>query len=344
MQATAPDQGPYASCGLQVPACASSDCAAPESQSDACADFVASMRDAFGDVEVCGLDGESDPVGDGRVGDARSAAPARSSLDLIEGHNSDKRILRKIEQYPSGARRIVLREVDVSGPIEVPPPRGKKRDRSEQERVDSSVQRSKRLVRQHCMAKRADRLLTLTYRENMEDRDRCYADFVRFLAKAQALGFLPVYVGVPERQKRGAWHVHIAMRGYMWVGTLRRLWREVVGQDNGNVDISYRKRGEGSLYPWRIAAYLSKYIGKAIAESAPGDRTFWASRWDGLQPTVTVELLDSGMKFTQVLSELLAQVVAEKESGAIQVYEWWMPKLPRGAPAGVQAPMVVWCA
>jgi hypothetical protein len=284
---------------------------------------------------------EGQDAADGRV------AGASGSLDLIEGHKSQgKRLLLKTETYPAGPRRVVLKEVNVA---EVDPiivggtPLRIKREKDQQERVDSSVQRTRKTIRQRCMAFKADRLLTLTYRENMTDRRRAYQDTVRFIQRCRLVNLLPVYVAVPEQQKRGAWHVHIACRGYMPVITLRRIWREVVGQfegmPNGNIDLSYRHRGESN--PWRIASYLSKYIGKAIAQSEAGDRTFWASEWGGSEPLEQVRLLPDGATLTQVLAIIADHLAAKAEKGHVKEVDCWMPRSKDGKPPGIY---VFWAA
>ena len=131
-------------------------------------------------------------------------------------------------------------------------------------------------------------LLTLTYRENMTDRDRMQRDFDVFMKRLRRVAPAAQYVCVFERQKRGAWHAHIAvprvLSHYVYKGQLvrsydllRSLWRGVVGADNGNVDVSRNKRVNRSSA--KLASYLSKYIGKdfgggentttAIAPAAP---------------------------------------------------------------------------
>lgn len=261
-----------------------------------------------------------------------AAAPAVPALDLIERHNSTEtptptpRVLVKTESYPTGARRVLIRQLSPElDPIIVGgTPARTKRDRSEQERVESSVARTRKTIRQRCMSFKADRLLTLTYRENMEDRERAYRDAVRFIAACRRANLLPKYVAVAERQKRGAWHIHMACRGYMPVMTLRRIWRGIVGQDNGNIDLSYRHRAQNN--PWRIAAYLSKYIGKAIEQCQPGDRTFWASEWSGEQPVERVRLMAPGVTLTQVKVVALALLDEMRTKGVIQSVDEWAPR------------------
>jgi hypothetical protein len=283
----------------------------------------------------------------------RQAAPAAAALadgagaatlDLIEGHKSEKRLLLKTENYLNGARRVLLKEVfmDRDPIIYAGTLPRLKRERDQQERVASSAQRTRKTIRQRCMSFGADRLLTLTYRENMQDRTRCYADTIKFIARCQAVGLLRKYVAVPELQKRGAWHVHIACRGYMQVLTLRRIWRAIVGQDNGNIDLSYRQRNENN--PWRIASYLGKYIGKALEQASPGDRTFWASEWGGQQPTSTVTWLPHGSQLTQVLTLVTGLLEQMRLSGAVGLVEAWSPRSSKHDPPDKPFMIVFWAA
>lgn len=145
-------------------------------------------------------------------------------------------------------------------------------DRAAQNR-ERSTKRARTKVRRLAKLKGLTVLLTLTYRENMTDRDRMARDLDVFLKRVRRVisGF--EYVCVFERQKRGAWHAHIAVRRilthYLQRGAmvksydlLRSMWRGVVGADNGNIDVSRNKRISRSSA--KLAAYLSKYIGKSF--------------------------------------------------------------------------------
>lgn len=137
-----------------------------------------------------------------------------------------------------------------------------------------SARRARQVVRWRAMAIGADRLLTLTYRENMQDLQRCRADFDAFRRRMQKAGMLENYVAVPERQERGAWHVHIALKGWLPVDEVRAHWHAVVGE--GNIDIARSRRGR--MDAKRIAGYLAKYIGKAFDEVCDGRARYWGSR------------------------------------------------------------------
>lgn len=143
---------------------------------------------------------------------------------------------------------------------------------------ERATRRARTMVRRLCKAKALTTLLTLTYRENMADRARMARDFDVFMKRLRRVVPGIEYVCVFERQKRGAWHAHIAvprvLSHYLVKGhlvrsydLLRSLWRGVVGVDNGNVDVSRNRRvGRSGA---KLASYLSKYIGK---EFGAGDR------------------------------------------------------------------------
>lgn len=139
-----------------------------------------------------------------------------------------------------------------------------------------SSRRAKTQVRRLCKAKQLTTMLTLTYRENMQDRSRMARDFDVFIKRVRRVVPDFQYVCVFERQKRGAWHAHIAvpkvLSHYLHKGVLvrsydllRSIWRAVVTE--GNVDVSRRKRLGRSIA--KLASYLSKYITKGF-ESGEG--------------------------------------------------------------------------
>jgi hypothetical protein len=146
-----------------------------------------------------------------------------------------------------------------------------------------SVRRAKQRVRWLIAATGADHMLTLTYRENMQDVERLKADwkaFVRLVSKE-----LPEwpYVAVKERQDRGAYHLHVALKGRQDIGLLRRCWYQVVGEGNGQIDVQGPKRrwGSGGAV-WssrRIASYLTKYLAKDLGDEVRAEeKKYWARK------------------------------------------------------------------
>lgn len=240
-------------------------------------------------------------LGDPRGGASEAARAARdpTPLDLIQGRDSREyggiaagRISEfhqiKVRDFGGGRAEILVLDSLLIPPDTGPVwNRGKPREKelSEEERkalnLKRSARRARQVVRWRCMTLGVDRLLTLTYRENMTDLQRCHRDFRKFYLLMQRTGMLRGYVAVPERQERGAWHVHIAIAGHLPVKQVRQMWHAVVGtyegHPNGNVDISYRKWG-GKLDAKRIAAYIAKYVGKTFERELDGKTRYWGSR------------------------------------------------------------------
>jgi hypothetical protein len=139
-----------------------------------------------------------------------------------------------------------------------------------------SARRAKTRVRRQCKAMGADTLLTLTYRACVADLAVCKADLKEFARRVYRV--LPSFRGVAifEPQERGAWHVHIATAGiptllpsksgdFRSYNVLRAIWRSVTKEREGNVDVQRRRR-HCRKSAAEIAAYLSKYMGKAFME------------------------------------------------------------------------------
>ena len=144
---------------------------------------------------------------------------------------------------------------------------------------ERSARRAKTQVRRLIKAKNLDTMLTLTYKENVEDRARMARDFDVFMKRIRRIFPHFQYVCVFERQKRGAWHAHMAVQRvqshYLHRGVLvksydllRAVWRAVVGE--GNVDIS-RARRHSQRNIAKLAGYLSKYLSKTFDDGGQGD-------------------------------------------------------------------------
>lgn len=131
--------------------------------------------------------------------------------------------------------------------------------------AERAARRAKSKVRKLIMTMQADRMLTLTFRDNLTELDTASKLFVRFIKLVHKSYPNYKYVMVAERQKRGAWHFHLAVRGFQDVGFLRAQWRSLA---DGNIDVTNpRVRGDKSLSSPMIAGYLTKYLSKQFAES-----------------------------------------------------------------------------
>jgi hypothetical protein len=201
---------------------------------------------------------------DGRGGEAASRLDKRTYLDREQGRWS-------IRTYDYGGG---LGEVGWSfvGSILVPKSsRGEAEDRAAHE--TRAVRRARSQLRRLVLAANADRLLTLTYRENVTDLRQAGADLARFVRRVRARLPLWVYIAVPERQKRGAWHWHLAVVGRQDVEQLRSDWRRLVG--DGNIDVQQPK-SRSTNRRLALVRYLGKYLAKGFEE---GDRELSGHRY-----------------------------------------------------------------
>jgi len=152
----------------------------------------------------------------------------------------------------------------------------------------NSARKAKRRVRQLCKAMGVDTMLTLTYKANQQDLVLCKKHLREF--NRRLLRVMPdfAFVAAFERQERGAYHVHMATRRVpesfadrnrqnavrlKSYEVIRRIWRSVVGELGGNIDVSRRK-----LHSRKSAAQIASYIaGYIVKEFAEGEK--WSNRW-----------------------------------------------------------------
>lgn len=154
--------------------------------------------------------------------------------------------------------------------------------------IKRAATRAKKRVRQLCKVMGVDTMLTLVYKANQQDLDLCKKHVREF--NRRVLRILPdfAFVAAFEQQKRGAWHVHMATRRIpesfadrnrqnavrlKSYEVIRRIWRSVVGELGGNIDVA-RRKFHSRKSAAQIASYIAKYIIKGFAE---GDK--WSNRW-----------------------------------------------------------------
>jgi hypothetical protein len=174
--------------------------------------------------------------------------------------------------FPDGQMEIsVCKEKHFNGAALSPFPANRTKRGESEERVrndEVAGKKAKKTVRERCKQIGADRLVTLTYRENVTDRERALKDFDSFRRRLKnAIPFH--YVAVMENQTRGAIHFHIAVHGKQNYNLLRSVWQRVVGQQDGKqmgqvnvrnpTDFGFGKKGVH-----RLAAYIAKYCTKAM--------------------------------------------------------------------------------
>jgi hypothetical protein len=171
----------------------------------------------------------------------------------------------------SGRYRIVLR--DYGGglgeigwsfiPSRVPSKASRGKSENAEANRDRAARRARSRLRQLILATRADHLLTLTYRGNVTDFERACEDLSKFVRIVKGRKPDWTYIAVAERQKRGAWHWHLAVRGRQDVGLLRASWRRVIG--DGNIDVAAAQASRHAA-PLALVRYLGKYLAKGFAE------------------------------------------------------------------------------
>lgn len=190
-----------------------------------------------------------------------------------------------------------------------------------------AARRAKTRVRRMVKALGLDAMLTLTYRENQQDlalAKRHLKEFVRRIKRALP-GF--VYVAAFERQKRGAWHVHMATHALprelpasngvkvKSFPVVLAIWRSVTGQLGGAINQKARKRWTRQS-TGKLAAYLSKYMLKAFEE---GDD--WSNRYSGSAGVEIPEAVKLRFKGA-TLAELIGLVYDEVAIGTCECTTW----------------------
>jgi hypothetical protein len=205
---------------------------------------------------------------------------------------SDYDFVAKIQPLKAGGYEVVLIPVD----MERLGNRISSDDRPRGKRVESdavknendlitSCQRSKKKMRLLVKSMGCDRLLTLTKREaadtqywTKEDWAAAWDKFRRLCAKA---GVDLLYVAVLEPHKKGNFHLHAAVNGYLPINTLRGIWLACCGngvKGSGNVDVKYRQDLSEDKRRSGVAKYISKYISKLIDSVDFNKKRYWASR------------------------------------------------------------------
>jgi hypothetical protein len=186
-----------------------------------------------------------------------------------------------------------------------------------QEHRDRAVRRSRSRLRHLILATKSDHLLTLTYRANVVDFDAACRDLAKFVRLVKQRKPHWTYIAVAERQKRGAWHWHLAVQGRQDVGLLRATWLRVAGDGNIDVAAAKSKHRNRSL---ALVRYLSKYLAKGFAEDHElNARRFRASH--GIRVPATVLTLPLGHR-----GKPLVFAVEEVMKAAGRVGFWWEAK------------------
>lgn len=161
--------------------------------------------------------------------------------------------------------------------------------------IERAVRRAKQEVRLLCKTMATNSLWTLTFKQNVTDRDvalRCFDAFRRRVIKV--LGDWR-YVCTLEKQDRGAWHIHLAthalpvrlLQGGVKVKSwdvMRAIWRSAAGEFGGNFDEAKRSRRWGNHQEravrgtGAIARYIAGYVAKDMMDCEINRKRYSSSR------------------------------------------------------------------
>lgn len=197
--------------------------------------------------------------------------------------------------------------------------REKELEEKREKQREKNAQRAKSQCRWVIKSQGLNELLTLTYRDNQEDRDLCKKHFKEWVRRMKAaLGGKFVYCASFEKQDRGAMHVHVACHKLpehgirngqkikSWkLGT--DIWRSIIGlsasgETGGLCFVGGKTKNAGyrrNLSLAKLAGYVSKYIMKDYAES-PLEKNRY-SRSDGLTLPKAVKTTYTGLSMGEMI-------------------------------------------
>lgn len=212
-----------------------------------------------------------------------------------------------------------------------------KKDRGEGDRqlsAERAARRAKSKVRQLVKGLGCNSLGTLTYQANQTDRDLCLKHWKEFIRRVRKVLPSFAYVAIPEKQKRGAYHIHIAMRKLPpkiwmparegqaegWVKSwdvMRAIWRRVIG---GGGTFNENRSGRGVMARMmKIAGYIGKYVAKGFADDAElNKKRYFAS--DLPQPSIRRDWHDEAE-----LTGLIAAAYGELAGAALEECATMLP-------------------
>jgi hypothetical protein len=198
-----------------------------------------------------------------------------------------------------------------------------KREMNENDKI-RSAQRAKKAVRQLIKQKGCDRLLTLTRRENNPDtfknENEWLDDFRRFTRLCRTAGIELDYVATLEKHKKGNLHLHAAIVGKVHINTIRKIWLQVVGKGEGNVDISFKRHQTPTQRLAGVARYVSKYITKQLDNFDFNKKRYWASRSEPLEKPKKIIL--SAQDMVGALAELAGVLSLDLQELNKKVFEY----------------------
>lgn len=143
-----------------------------------------------------------------------------------------------------------------------------------------STSRAVANIRRDLLTIAADRMITLTYVSNQQDRTQALIHLRQFTRIMRRVYPHWQSVAVLEFQKRGAIHFHVAVSGFYDISLIRAEWQQVIGE-KAIVNMAFEPKGRGN-FCGKLASYMGKYLAKDIDESRkPGDHRYF--RTEGIE-------------------------------------------------------------
>lgn len=188
--------------------------------------------------------------------------------------------------------------------------------------VKSAAKRAKQNVRLRCKTARVTHMITLTTRECITDLDRFLKLWDAF-RRTMACHSEFHYIAVPEPQKRGAWHMHVAVSGRAALNLARRAWLKVVGGRGKGYCHIRNPQGAHFGKQWKLdalASYIAKYIGKEIADARFNKKKYYTSRGINVPEAVVYAIENSRGDCADAIKDVLTTLCAEFDIADIRCF------------------------
>ncbi len=231
-------------------------------------------------------------------------------------------VVVSIQEFESGGYEATAKHVDMlafgARMSNKGVKKGKREPHGEMNENDKirSTQRAKKKARQQIKNKGCDRLLTFTKRESdaskFWSKDDWLKAWTEFLRLCRLAGIELVYVAVLEPHKKGNFHLHAAVKGYVKINTVRSIWCAVNGgRGTANIDVKFYQNKTPTERLAGVAKYVSKYITKQLDDSRFNRKRYWVSREDGTELTPVKRLILNAQNMADALVELASVLCLE---------------------------------
>ena len=168
--------------------------------------------------------------------------------------------------YPNGGMEGIIKSTFSHSSSH--PSRGASGSAASEVVESSAPRRARTCIRRHIMGSACDRMLTLKYNQNFSDRDSEDVHVTALIRKIRKKYKGIGYLAVPEYQKRGAIHWHVALNQRICATWTRSAWNKILEESGliGNINLRYFPN------PAKQAAYLAKYVSKDMSDPKRGKR------------------------------------------------------------------------